>query len=153
MVRQAIFSAIGARIVGMKGLDLFAGSGAMGLEALSRGAQFVQFVDHSDLAIAAIRENLSELKITTANVLIMDYQRALETFKKEKTVFDVVFLDPPYVDKIVEPIISQLLNFGLLSTNGIIVAETLSDISFDETLFQQVRRYRYGRTRIAIIWR
>jgi 16S rRNA (guanine966-N2)-methyltransferase len=94
-VREALFSVLGPSIQGARVLDLYAGSGALGLEALSRGAQSAVFVDRSRKAIAAIRANLEALGIT-AEVRPIEARAALRAASARHEAYDLVFLDPPY---------------------------------------------------------
>ena len=97
-VKEGMFSIIQFDILNSKVLDLFAGSGQLGIEALSRGAKFCAFVDVSNLAIKVIKDNINNLKINeTEYQLIKDKDiSALEQFKNKGQKFDLVFLDPPY---------------------------------------------------------
>jgi 16S rRNA (guanine966-N2)-methyltransferase len=94
-VREALFSVLGPSIVGARVLDLYAGSGALGIEALSRGAGAAVFVDRAPAAIKAIRANLAALDIE-AEVLLMAARTALRTATRRGEAYDLVFLDPPY---------------------------------------------------------
>jgi 16S rRNA (guanine(966)-N(2))-methyltransferase RsmD len=94
-VREALFSILGGRIEGARVLDLFAGSGALGIEALSRGAASATFVDSSRAAIAAIRRNLTELDVE-AEVIAQRVAAFLERAPNSGRQYDLVFLDPPY---------------------------------------------------------
>jgi len=94
-VREALFSVLGSSVQGARVLDLFAGSGALGLEALSRGAATAVFVDRSPRAIAAIAANLQALGID-AHVHRMEARAALRTALARREAYDLVFLDPPY---------------------------------------------------------
>lgn len=93
-VREAIFSSLGS-VEGLRVLDLFAGSGALGIEALSRGATTVTFVDRDARAVAAIRRNLDALGVE-AELLRSDYASYLRTARQSGQRFDLVFIDPPY---------------------------------------------------------
>jgi 16S rRNA (guanine966-N2)-methyltransferase len=94
-VREALFSVLGAAVQGARVLDLYAGSGALGIEALSRGAASAVFVDRSPRAVAAIRANLEALHIE-AEVRRMEARAALRTAPAHADAYDLVFLDPPY---------------------------------------------------------
>jgi len=94
-VRESLFGVIGASVEGARVLDLFAGSGALGLEALSRGAAAAVLVDRSPRAIAAIRANLETLGVD-ADVRLMEARAALRTAAARREAYDLVFLDPPY---------------------------------------------------------
>jgi 16S rRNA (guanine966-N2)-methyltransferase len=94
-VREALFSVLGESVRDARVLDLFAGSGALGIEALSRGAAAAVFVDRSPKAIAAIRANLDALEIE-GDVRLMEARAALRTASARGEAYDLVFLDPPY---------------------------------------------------------
>ena len=151
-IREAIFSAVGD-LTNLKGLDLYSGSGAMGIEGLSRGASFMTFVDHNKVAIDTTKKNISSLGIKNAEVLYMDDMTALEKFKQEKRHFDVVFLDPPYKLGKYEEVIDILFKNELLSENAIIIIESDHDIQVDESLFNRRRDYKYGEIKVSILWR
>ncbi|MEY3431872.1 MAG: ribosomal small subunit methyltransferase, partial [Bacillota bacterium] len=95
-VREAIFSAIGPKIIDAVVLDLFAGSGAFGFEALSRGARFVYINDHNPDAIKIIEANKFDLKIEETKISQLDALQFIQYAVKNKIQFDIVFLDPPY---------------------------------------------------------
>ena len=94
-VREALFSVLGARVAGARVLDLYAGSGALGLEALSRGAAAATFVDSAPAAVRAVRANLAALG-AEAEVRRQDARRFLGGAREEAREYDLVFLDPPY---------------------------------------------------------
>ena len=152
-VREAVFSALGNAVSDRIVLDPFAGSGAYGLEALSRGAQLAIMADHNDLCTNTINENVATLKLINAEVWNLDYLKTIERIEKRSLKIGLVFLDPPYFDKICEEVIKLLFEKKLLSDDVIIVTETLKEIIIDDSLFKKVRRYRYGITRVTIMWR
>ena len=151
-IREAIFSALGD-INGYKGLDLYSGSGAMGIEGLSRGCSSMVFVDNNKLAIDTTKKNIDSLGIKNAEIIFKNDFDALEIFKKDNRVFDIVFLDPPYKTGKYEELVSYFLNNNLISNNGIIVMESDRDIELDESLFREVRHYKYGPIKVVIMWR
>ena len=151
-IREAIFSAVGD-IDGYKGLDLYSGSGAMGIEGLSRGCSSMVFVDNNKLAIETTKKNINSLGITNAEIVFKNDFDALEIFKKDNRVFDIVFLDPPYKAGKYEELVYYFLNNNLISNNGIIVMESDRDIELDESLFREVRHYKYGPIKVVIMWR
>lgn len=151
-IREAIFSALGD-INGFKGLDLYSGSGAMGIEGLSRGCSSMVFVDNNKLAIDTTKKNINSLGIKNAEIIFKNDFDALEIFKKDNRVFDIVFLDPPYKEGKYEELVSYFLNNNLISNNGIIVMESDRDIKLDESLFREVRHYKYGPIKVVIMWR
>jgi 16S rRNA (guanine966-N2)-methyltransferase len=110
-VREGLFSSIGTRVEGARVLDLYAGTGAVGIEALSRGAQRAMFVDGSPAAVAAVRENLRLTSFEDrGSVQRSDVLRFLERFRDPPQGFDLVFLDPPYGagPSEVEPVLLRL---------------------------------------------
>ena len=153
-VREAIFSALGD-ISGYRVLDLYAGSGAMGLEALSRGASHTTFVDISILAIKAIKENVTSLKIPENEYEIIRNKDviAIESFKQRSTQFDLVVLDPPYEEGQYEEIVCQLFRNNLLSENAIIVMEANRPIALTNITYKKNKEYHYGDILVYIYWR
>ncbi len=146
-VREAIFGALQFEIPQSRVLDLFAGSGAMGIEALSRGADFAVFVDADRAAAALVRENLKELGMQEqAQVLQMDYSSALRVLREP---FDFIFLDPPYHAGLYQPAIDAVIELGLLAPGGKIVAEHEEDAVFDRRYVQKEKKY--GRTRVSFL--
>ena len=153
-IREAIFSAIGD-IEGTTVLDLYAGSGAIGIEALSRGAKYATFVDISPLAIKTIKSNLTSLKIPEVDYRIIKNKDidALKIFKENKDRFDVVFLDPPYETGEYEKIVSLLYEYDLLSDKAILVLESNRDIKLENIDYSKNKAYHYGEINVFIYWR
>ena len=153
-IREAIFSALGD-ITNSNALDLYAGSGAMGLEALSRGASKCAFVDVSPIAIKTIKGNLDNLKITSEEyILIKDKDiNALEKFKTLNEKFDLVFLDPPYEQGQYQQIVDLLLDKDLLSEHAVIVIEANRDVNLENIEYQKKKDYHYGEIKVFIYWR
>jgi len=147
MVKEAVFSMIQFEIEGANVLDLFAGSGQMGIEALSRGAASCVFVDNSRDAYQAITQNLNNTDFADKSRIVRS--DALSWVKTAAGQFDIVFLDPPYNQKLAE----NALPFvgGLMRDSGVIICETskgeeLPELSGD---FKKYREYRYGKTVIV----
>lgn len=153
-IREAIFSALGD-ITNSNALDLYAGSGAMGLEALSRGASKCAFVDVSPIAIKTIKGNLDNLKITSEEyILIKDKDiNALERFKTLNEKFDLVFLDPPYEQGQYQQIVDLLLSKDLLNEHAVIVIEANRDVNLENIEYQKKKDYHYGEIKVFIYWR
>lgn len=153
-IREAIFSAIGD-ITNYETLDLYAGSGAMGLEALSRGAKRCAFVDISNIAIKTIKDNISNLKINEQEYLLIKDKdiNALKTFKNQNIKFDIVFLDPPYEQGDYQTIIDILIKDNLLSDNYIIVIEANREVTLENIEYSKKRDYHYGEISVFIYWR
>ncbi|MBR3742100.1 MAG: 16S rRNA (guanine(966)-N(2))-methyltransferase RsmD [Clostridia bacterium] len=122
-VKEALFSIIQSRVYGARVLDLYAGSGALALEALSRGADSAVLVDCAAKACQAIQENIDALGCRDrAKLLRMKDTAALAAFKEQKTGFDLIFLDPPYrMDT--APVCRAILAADLLKSDGMIVIE------------------------------
>jgi 16S rRNA (guanine966-N2)-methyltransferase len=123
-VREALFNILGVHIDGATVLDLFAGSGAVGLEALSRGARLATFVEVHAPACRLIEKNLRLCGLYEhAAVWCDDVLNVLPTLKKRGQTFDVIFLDPPYRTALVEDALRQLGDGQLLSESGQVIAE------------------------------
>lgn len=151
MVKEGVFSAVNDAISASIFLDLFAGVGSIGIEALSRGAKKVTFVDKSDLAISYIKENLKSLE-EDYEVIKSDYKDYLKqnanTFK-----FDIVYLDPPYKDDTLK-IYKEVRDANILKRDSIIILESDKDLLSELVKVEtNVREYKYGVTYIYIIRR
>ena len=150
-VKEALFSAIQFDIPDKKVLDLFAGSGQLGIEALSRGAAEAVFVDASPQAVSIIRDNLARSGFSKqAKVYSMDYTSFL---RKNTGQFDLIFLDPPYAGELLNQALEQICAFDILSPYGIIAAETHKDNGFTVPTSRkyQVRTYGFGVSRVHVI--
>lgn len=143
MVRQALFTKLQFEISGKRFLDLFAGSGAIGVEALSRGAGRVVFVDKSPLAINIIKQNVASIvtDFRQFGIVQMDFRRALETLLEE---FDYIFLDPPYKSNFYLEAANLILKNNLLSNGGILICEHEAKSQFEIPGFCLISRKKYG---------
>ncbi len=151
-VREALLSALANDIPDARVLDLFAGSGALGIETLSRGASFCTFCDASPKACAILKENLRKLKEEKAEVIQGDFRLALESFAKQKKVFDIVFLDPPYVEiGYYGEAVRFLLENRLLSDHAAVVLEFEGEPNLSFEGFAREKRYNYGRTHVLML--
>ena len=122
-VKEPLFSIIANKIPDANVLDLFAGSGALGIEALSRGAKHVTLCDNSRDAVKIINNNLTKTKLNTyAEIINDDFKKCLKKVQKQK--FDLIFLDPPYESENIEIAIKQIIELDILAENGLIIAET-----------------------------
>ena len=142
-VKEPLFSIINAYIPEANVLDLFAGSGALALEALSRGAKSAVLCDNSKDAIRVIKNNLEKTKLE-AEIVNNDFVKCLEQMKGRQ--FDIIFLDPPYETNYLEKAINKILEANLLSQDGIIVAETdnqnkVEDIEKLDITVKDIRKY------------
>ncbi len=154
--KEAVFSTIQFDVEGRRVLDLFAGSGQMGLEALSRGAKSVMFVDASDAAIATVKRNAQKTKLfDRAKYLISDYRNYMRKARGGEP-FSLVFLDPPYALGAIPEALSRLLDYGLATPDCIFVCESAEPDPFDgkeELALRFVTRKsgKYGKAYINIL--
>ncbi len=124
LVRKALFDICRELIPDANFLDLFAGSGAVGIEALSRGAKSTTFVDKSPLACRCIKENIALLSLQeVTKVFCQPIERALDYFKAKKCSFDLIYIDPPYGKNFLPPILQQIAASNILNVGGRIFAE------------------------------
>ena len=122
--REALFSSLAAEVPGCRFLDLFAGTGAVGIEALSRGADAACFADKAAEAIEVIRRNLDKTKLTSrAEVFHADALAVIAQLAVRKDRFDIIFLDPPYGTGLARQAAEAILSAGLLAGNGLLVIE------------------------------
>lgn len=144
-VKEALFSALGV-IKERTCLDLFAGSGALGIEALSRGAKKVIFCDHNSATFKVLNKNLEGIH-ETFDIYNGEYTTLLKTTTKESV--DIVFLDPPYS---VNPkkVIEEVLSAGVLRPNFIMSVESDNELEI-EIKNATIKKYKYGLTHLAII--
>lgn len=151
--KENLFNMIGPYFDGGVCLDLFAGSGGLGIEALSRGMERLYSVDKQYKAFATIKDNFQTLKILDrAFVYKMDYQKALQQFKDEQIKFDLVLLDPPYGLKQHHKILDFLVNQHMLNDDCMIVIEDLNEEIIDvEDPFVLKKQQSYGITTLQIL--
>ncbi len=154
--KEAIFSIINFDIAGARVLDLFAGSGQLGLEALSRGAEYAVFNDSSREAAAIIRANAEKTRMTdSCEILSTDWQPVLRRFAGREQ-FGLVFLDPPYAGGFLPKVLGKMIEWDLLSEGAVIVCESANEedvFGGNEELKNQftVRRVaRYGAACVTI---
>ena len=124
-LRETLFNILMPRIEGARFADICAGSGAIGIEALSRGAGHVTFIESSLKAARIISENLRNFGISREDykVINRDVFRALKNFASEKTQFDIIYFDPPYDSDIYTPVMWQIANNNLLAEDGVLIVE------------------------------
>ncbi|MBI5492941.1 MAG: 16S rRNA (guanine(966)-N(2))-methyltransferase RsmD [Deltaproteobacteria bacterium] len=149
-VREAVFNILPGDFPFKKVLDLFAGTGAMGIEALSRGAEEIVFVDSDPAAISIIRKNLDSLGYAGAGVLKRDAVSAVRTFSKKGERFGLIFIDPPYSSGLVAQTLKAIDEEGIAEAGGIIVAEASkrAPVSGEFKNLRQFDERRYGDTLI-----
>ena len=149
-VKENIFNIIMPYIYGARVLDLFAGSGALGIEALSRGAQFCDFVEKNKAAADIVKKNLCETPFADAwRIHTVDFLGFLE---RETAPYDIIFLDPPYEAGYYLPALEKIEKQNLLSCGGIIVMESKSGQA-PECVggFEIIKEKKYGGTSVTIL--
>ncbi len=146
-VKEALFNIIQFDIEGRRVLDLFAGTGQLGIEALSRGAESCVFIDESREAVRIVKENLKACGLS-GTVLQTD---ALDYLRREEK-FDLIFLDPPYDAGLYEPALTAINSVDKLSDGGIIICETRREIPLPELTapYRKGKEYRYGKVKICV---
>ena len=149
-VKEAMFSIIHFEIPGADVLDLFGGTGQLGIEALSRGAKSAVFVDAGEPACRLIRENLKRTRLEAqARVVRSDYLAYLERTKEQ---FDIILLDPPYAEVFLESAIKKITEIDILRQGGIIVAERPlgKELLWEFPGYDRSKDYKYGNTLLTI---
>lgn len=154
-VKEALFNILQNQIRDAYVLDLFSGSGALGIEALSRGAKFCALCDKSNNAIRIIKNNLQKTKLEEKAIVIKnEYIKTLNILKSEYK-FDIIFVDPPYELDIAVSAIKHIIELNLLSENGIIVLETDDEKREQKSLEKiNVNVYdlrKYGRVKLLFL--
>ncbi|MEK3882088.1 16S rRNA (guanine(966)-N(2))-methyltransferase RsmD [Paenibacillus sp. PL2-23] len=152
-VKEAIFSMIGPYFDGGIALDLFAGTGGLGIEAWSRGAERVIFVDKEKISLDIIRHNVKAVGAeSAAEIYKNDAERALKALAKRGIQFSMVFLDPPYRMTTMDEVMAELAEKGMLAEDATVVVEHDASHGYPEELaaFQQIRHAQYGDTAVTI---
>ncbi len=149
-VKEALFSILQFDVPNCDVLDLFAGTGQLGIEALSRGAKSAVFVDMGEAACKLVKENLRRTKLEEqAQVVKSDYLSFLRSTKRQ---FDIILLDPPYAEVFLENALNCISEIDILRDNGIIVTERPLEkpLSCDFSGFTRSKDYKYGKTLITL---
>ena len=149
-VKEALFSIIQFDIPGAAVLDLFGGTGQLGIEALSRGAQTAHFVDEREDACRLIQENLDRTKLKSkAQVTQSDYAAYL---RRCNTKYNIILLDPPYADIFLENALKLITEIDILQSGGIIVAERPlgKELPWDFDGYTRSKDYKYGKTLLTL---
>ena len=149
-VKESLFNVIQFDIPGRKVLDLFGGTGQLGIEALSRGAAQCTFIDQRRDAVKLIRENLGECRLAEQARVIQGDSLAFLSSCREK--FDVIFLDPPYHTDLMDRALELVTKIDILSENGIIICETMAQRELPplEAPYEWGKDYRYGQIKLTI---
>lgn len=151
-VKEALFSIIGTSIQQKVFVDLYAGSGAIGIEALSRGSGYCVFIDHKKDNIALIKENLEKTRLAEkARLIVSDAEKAVVKLAREDFKAGLIYLDPPYSDTDFLPLILNIFNHQMIHSNGLLIIEHdyHNRQRFNE--FANIRQKRYGDTCLTFI--
>ncbi len=157
-VKEALFNILQFELQEAIVLDLFAGSGALSLEALSRGAKKSILCDKSSQAINIIKKNIQKTKTENDTIILHNsYDKVLEKLKLEKQKVDIVFLDPPYDSNFAEDAANKIIQFDLLEKNGIIIIETDEKEkvlnALDDEILEIYDTRKYGRVNLIFLKR
>ena len=149
-VKEALFSIINFDIPGARVLDLFGGTGPLGIEALSRGAESAVFVDAREDACRLIRENLKRTRLEgEGRVVRSDY---LDYLRRCRGQYHIIFLDPPYAEDFLENALKCITEIDILQSNGIIVTERPlgKELPWDYPGYTRSKDYKYGKTLLTL---
>lgn len=151
-VKESLFNILASSIIDCNFLDLFAGTGNVGIEALSRGARKAVFVEKDHRAAGSILQNVKTTGFAdSSRLIIKDVYRALTQLRQEEETFDIVFLDPPYGMGFEVPVISSLLELKILSPGGLVIAESSKRDTLPSRIAEVsiIKQERYGDTMIS----
>jgi len=151
-IRQAIFNILMNDIENSDVLDLFAGSGALGIEAISRGARSVLFVENGFQPISFIKENLNSLELES-EILEIDYITACQQLQKNENRFDLIFADPPYEEISPQQVADVVLQYDLLKPKGLLIIEHKFRQKIDSDQMELLKRRKFGQTEISFLMR
>ena len=151
-VKESLFGMIQSYLQDSVVLDLFAGSGNLGIEALSNGSKYCYLVDINRKASFVQRDNISKLGISNVEVITRDFSSCLKSFFDIGVKFDVIFLDPPYNSDLISRSLDLISKYSLLSSSGIIVCESDSLELVDYSLkFDLIKERKYGDKYIVLL--
>ena len=144
-VRKALFDILGD-IEGLSFLELFAGSGAVGLEAISRGVKALALVEYNRDCLLAMRKNIESLKVKACSIYPQEANAAIIALHKESRKFDIIFLDPPYYKDMAKKTLQTLSAYDILAPNGFMVVQHFKKENLPETLgvFVLFKQHKYG---------
>lgn len=151
-VKEALFNKIQFNIQDATVLDLFAGSGALGIEALSRGAKEVVFCDKVPEAINVIKQNVANTNNLDKSIIInKDYNEVLENLSNQKKKFDIIFLDPPYKTNLAIESLQKIIMSNLVTEDGIIIIET-DDINKEKEILKIEEVEIFDKRKYGSVW-
>ena len=146
-IKESLFASIQTKLNNSTVLDLFAGSGSLGIEALSNGSSECYFVDNNIELINIIKKNTSDIK-ENIHIIKSDYKNALELFKNNNLKFDIIFLDPPYKLNLINVCLDLIVKYNLLNEDGIIVCEYENELV--NCNLKVLKDKKYGSKKITI---
>ncbi len=151
-VKESLFATIQDYVPNSVVLDLFSGSGNLGIESLSQGSSYAYLVDNNIKAIKTIKRNIETIGIKNCEVINMDYQKALKYLAEKELKLDIIYLDPPYDTNFIEKSVELIHSLHLLSKNGIIICESdsLDRIAYPEN-YRIVKDKKYGDKWVVIL--
>jgi 16S rRNA (guanine(966)-N(2))-methyltransferase RsmD len=152
-VKEAVFSMLGFGIHGSRVLDLFAGTGSLGLEALSRGADFATFVEKSAKSIKVLNENINLLGFgERCEVFPADAMDQIVRLGRDSATFDIIFVDPPYMENLYEKILTSIAEYGIIKNGGLVIVEYPAALNINERYHSLtlIKNKKYGTTRVSI---
>ena len=151
-VKESLFGMIQNEINDSVVLDLFSGSGNLGIEAISEGAKYAYLVDNNKKAINTIKKNIENISITNCSIVKQDYIEALNNLATKEIIFDIIFLDPPYKTDYIKNSIEIIIKKNLIKNEGIIVCESDSvDKVIYNDHYKKIKEKRYGDKYIVIL--
>ena len=153
-VREALFNILAHKPKPAAVLDLYCGTGALGLEALSRGATRACFIDNDNQSISILRKNVALFKeALDVNIIRWDASASLDCLRSEDQRFDLTFIDPPYARALISQTLRHLVDCRCMASGGIIVAEHAPDetIALPDSGYKIIDHRRYGKTRLTFL--
>ena len=157
-LKEALFSILESKkyninINNSSVIDICSGTGALGIEALSRGANKIYFIDQETKSIQIIQKNISKLKINNEDKIFIKVikDKSTKALKKINHVFDIVLIDPPYKTKIIEETLQDLKNYNLIKTHSYIFAESSNTEIFDLNGYELLDTKKYGKSKLTIL--
>lgn len=151
-VKESLFNIINGYIIDGDVLDLFAGTGSLGIECLSRGANKCVFVDVNKTSIDIVKSNIKKARVEdNAEILNIDYKSAIERVKNKNYKFDIIFMDPPYYENMFIDSLKKIDESDILKDDGIIVVEHDTKQKFPESIGKLIkdRSKKYGNTTLT----
>jgi len=152
-VREAVFDILGFRVTESDFLDLFAGTGAIGIEALSRGAKRATFVEVNGRAIGLIKDNLTKIHQNYfSNIMKNDYLQAIKILNFQQRKFDIIFLDPPYNKNYTLKSLLEIEQKNIIKKNGLVVVQHQihEDVQNNSQKLVCLKEKKYGKSRITV---